>query len=120
MARKLNKIISTADAKELYAQYAKNIDIRFLQVTFTGTVGDSVDVHGDSKSIRSKRNITCHSVTMRTTDGKNRLWVYRGPGTKYLQDTFELPDGTKEEALRIMIERATGFDAAGNKIEIVE
>ncbi|CAD0099714.1 unnamed protein product [Aureobasidium mustum] len=113
-----NKPISNAEAQKLYALYAKNIDVCFLQVTFSGPVGEPMDIHGDNKSVKSKRNITCHSVSMRTSDGKNKVWVYRGSGTKYLQDTFEVPDGTKEETLRIMLERATGLDAAGNKVEI--
>ncbi|KAG9754317.1 hypothetical protein KCU86_g12918, partial [Aureobasidium melanogenum] len=81
-------------------------------------VGEPVDIHGDNKSLKSKRNITCHSVSMRTSNGKNKVWVYRGSGTKYLQDNFEVPEGTKEEALKIMLERATGLDADGNKVEI--
>lgn len=56
-------------------------------------------------------------MTMRTTDGKYKMWVYRGRGEKYLHDTFEVEVGTKEEALKVMIERATGKDAHGNRIE---
>ncbi|KAH0354286.1 hypothetical protein KCU81_g1530, partial [Aureobasidium melanogenum] len=114
-----NKPISTSDAQKIYAQYAKNIDIRFLQVNFSGSVGQPMDVHGDKKSVKSgKHNITCHSVSMRTSDGKNKVWVYRGAGTKYVQDIFEVPEGTEEETLKIMLERATGLDANGNKVEI--
>jgi hypothetical protein len=59
-------------------------------------------------------------LTMRTTDNKNKVWVYRGRGTKYLQDTFDIDEPTKEEFLRVLLERATGVDANGNKVEIVE
>ncbi|KAH0360418.1 hypothetical protein KCU65_g9407, partial [Aureobasidium melanogenum] len=118
MARN-NEPISKSEAQEIYALYAQNIDIRWLQVSFTGPVGEPMDIHGDSKSVQSgKRNITCHSVSMRTSDGKNKVWVYRGAGTKYVQDIFEVPAGTREETLRIMLERATGLDANGNKVEI--
>ncbi|KAG9579644.1 hypothetical protein KCU77_g12383, partial [Aureobasidium melanogenum] len=98
-----NKPISDSEAQKLYAH---------------APVGEPVDIHGDNKSLKSKRNITCHSVSMRTSNGKNKVWVYRGSGTKYLQDNFEVPEGTKEEALKIMLERATGLDADGNKVEI--
>ncbi|KAK6008170.1 hypothetical protein QM012_000073 [Aureobasidium pullulans] len=103
--------------KNSYAQYAQNIDIRWLQVDFTA-VGTPMDVHGDNKSQSGTDHTDCHSVSMRTSDGKNKVWVYRGPGIGDMLDTFEVPDGTKEETLRIMLERATGLDAAGNKVKI--
>ena len=59
-------------------------------------------------------------MTMRTTDQKNKVWVYRGKGTKYLQDTFEIDEPTAEEFVKVMLERATGLDAAGNKVVITE
>jgi hypothetical protein len=59
-------------------------------------------------------------MTMRTTDHKNKVWVYRGKGTKYLQDTFDIDEPTPEEFVKVMLERATGVDAKGNKVVIAE
>jgi len=89
-----------------------------LQVTFNAGVGVHMDVHGDKKSFKTEKNITSRSVTMNTTDGKWKVWVYRDSSFKWQQDTFEVQEGTKEEFLRVMLERATGVDAAGNKIKI--
>jgi hypothetical protein len=118
-AKKITKKpISTSDAKKLYALYAKNIDVEHLQVTFNDA--QPLEVHGACRSVSSKYGVSLHCLTMRTTDNKNKVWVYRGRGTKYLQDTFDIDEPTKEEFLRVMLERATGVDVNGNKVEIVE
>lgn len=97
--------------------YAKNIDLKFLGVDFENDVGKMCPVHGDNKSIKSKRNVVFHSTTMHTSDGKFKVWVVRSK-SKYTQDIFEVKKPTKEEFLKVMLERATGKDAAGNKIII--
>ena len=89
-----------------------------MQVTFDAGVGVQMDVHGDKKSLKTEKNITFRSSTMNTTDGKWKVWVYRDSSYKWQQDAFELQEGTKEEFLRVMLERATGVDAAGNKVVI--
>jgi hypothetical protein len=63
-------------------------------------------VHGACRSITSKRGVSLHCMTMCTSDRKDRVWVYRGKGTKYLQDTFEINEPTREKFLRVMLERA--------------
>jgi len=47
-------------------------------------------------------------MTMKTTDGKFRVVVYRGEGVKYVQDSFELDGDNKMEILKVMRKRATG------------
>ncbi|THY11046.1 hypothetical protein D6D02_05995 [Aureobasidium pullulans] len=111
-----NQTMSASDAKKIYEIYATNIDIRHVKSTFNGVIGKMYDVHGDTKSVKSRFNVTIHTTTMHTSDGKFKVWVYRGKGEKFLQDHFEISEGTKEEMLKIMLERATGKDAAGNKI----
>lgn len=66
-----NKPISTSDAKKLYELYAKNIDVRHLQVSFDDA--KPIDVHGASRSTTSKHGVSLHCVTMRTTDQKNKV-----------------------------------------------
>jgi len=111
--------MSQNDCKKNYAVYAKNIDIKHLSVNFDGEPGRKEIVHGDKKSVKShKGNVTFRSKTMVSSDGKFKVWVYRGPTEKWLQDAFEVESPTAEEVLRVMLERATGVDAEGNKVEI--
>jgi hypothetical protein len=105
-------------AKEAYTLYAKNIDIKDLKVFFDGDVGKPIYVHGDRKSFRTKPNVVFKFTTMHTTDGEYKCWVYHGTDMKWCQDTFEVEIPTKEEWLKVLLERATGFDAEGNKIVI--
>ncbi|TIA53107.1 hypothetical protein D6C77_08254 [Aureobasidium pullulans] len=112
-----NQVHNAADMQRAYAMYAKNIDLKFLGVDFENDVGKMCPVHGDNKSIKSKRNVVFHSTTMHTSDGKFKVWVVRSK-SKYTQDIFEVKKPTKEEFLKVMLERATGKDAAGNKIII--
>jgi hypothetical protein len=105
-------------AKVAYSLYAKNIDVKILQADFHGAIGETIDVHGDKKSFRTKDNITFHSTTMRTSDGKFKVWVYRGPDYNWLQDTFEIKEPTNEEFLKVLLERSTGLDADGKKVVI--
>ncbi|KAL2034453.1 hypothetical protein VTO58DRAFT_105167 [Aureobasidium pullulans] len=113
-----NQPLNAAGCKEAYAQYAQNIDIRFLLCTFHGIIGETYDIHGDNKSLKSKVKVNFHSKCMHTSDGKFRVWVYRSKGVKYPQDVFEIKEGTNEELLKVMLERSTGKDAAGNKVVV--
>lgn len=116
-----NQPLSKSDAQKNYAVYAKNINVNFLSCDFNNKPGNKVPVHGDKKSIKSaKGHVTFHSKTMITTDGKYKVYVFRGPGEKWVQDSFEVELPTPEEVLKVMLERATGLDAAGNKVEITE
>jgi hypothetical protein len=103
-------------AKEAYALYAKNINLDDLKVFFDGAVGKPIYVHGDRKSYQTKHNVVFKSTTMHTSDGKFKCWVYRGTDMKWIQDKFEVEVPTKEEWLKVLLERATGVDAEGNKI----
>jgi hypothetical protein len=64
---------------------------------------------GVNKSSRSGiKGVIFRTVTMKTTNNKSRVVVYRGEGVKYVQDSFELDSGNKYEVVRVMRERATG------------
>lgn len=41
---------------------------------------------------------------MRTKDHKDKVWVYRGKGTKYLQDGLDIEEPTTEEFVKVMLE----------------
>jgi hypothetical protein len=104
-----------------YAIYAKNINPSDLTTDFSGKPGEKKKVHGDKKSVKSVGpQVVFHSMTMVTTDGKFKVWVFRGKGEKWQQDCFEVEIPTREEVVRVMLERATGLDACGNKIEVTE
>ncbi|THY89668.1 hypothetical protein D6C93_06820 [Aureobasidium pullulans] len=118
MAR--NKPMSAVEAKKAYALYAQNIDIRFLTCEFNGDIGKPYRVHGDIKSVKSVLGVTFHTKTMHSTDGKYKVWVWRDEAEKFSQDKFDVDIPTNEEVLRVMLERATGKDVAGNKVVVAQ
>jgi hypothetical protein len=92
-----NQPMTANKTKEAYALYARNIDLKDLQVHFDGAIGKPVKVHGDNKSFRTKNNVVFKSTTMHTSDGKFECWVYRGGDYKWVQDGFDIEEPTKEE-----------------------
>jgi len=117
-SRPSDKPITASELKDQYAEYARGIVVHYLNVTFEDK--RLWPVHGDSKAMTSYENTAFHTVTMRTTDHENKVWVYRGKGIQCQVDTFNIDEPTREELVRVMLERATGFDAAGNKVEITK
>ncbi|KAH0288199.1 hypothetical protein M436DRAFT_64595 [Aureobasidium namibiae CBS 147.97] len=103
-----NQYLSEKQCQKAYAAYALNIDNRWFDVKF-GTVGEPYEIIGANKSFRSGINgVIFRTMTMKTTDVKFRVVVYRGESVKYVQDSFELDVGNKMEILKVMRERATG------------
>jgi hypothetical protein len=111
-------LLNKKEEQANYACCAQNIKVESLECFFEKPVKKK-DVHGDNKSVMSPYGeVTFHSKTMLTKDGKYKVWVFRGDGEKNIQDAFEVKIPTSEELLRVMLERATGLDAQGNKVEI--
>lgn len=100
-----------------YASYAQNIKIDTLICQFDRP-GTKQVVFGDGQRGKiSFGSCTFHSKTMMASDGTYKVWVYYSPG-EILQDEFEVKEPTSEEVLRVMLERATRFDANDSKVEI--
>lgn len=110
--------LTEKQGREDYALYALNIDPRWCDAIF-GAPGESFEMTGINKSYKSGiKGVIFRTVTMKTSNEKYRVVIYRGEGAKYVQDSFESDTPNNYEVVRIMRERATG--EAQEKVFLVE
>jgi hypothetical protein len=112
------KFLTKKECQKTYAAYAMKIDSKWFDVVLTSP-GETHGIIGANKSYRSGIDgVIPRTITMKTTEWKFRVVVYRGEGVKYIQGSFELGVSHKQEVLRVLRERATG--AVQEKVFYVE